>query len=170
MDLKPGMNRECPKSSKTLTTSPLDLTKQASDTKVKCEICNKSPSALRTHMANERPKCDIAPQMCFSTTNITNNTKPDHSTEERSRFPCTSPGCEKTYLNKQHVSRHVKIDHAENPVRFPCTLCGKKFKRRDQLKSHVPIHTTEKPHKCATCGMSFRHLGNLKSHEKAFSG
>ncbi|XP_035712187.1 zinc finger protein 467-like [Folsomia candida] len=88
-----------------------------------------------------------------------------HSTKERARFPCTFPGCEKTYLNKHHIAQHVHKEHAKHPVRFWCTLCGREFKTRTLLESHIPTHTTEKPYNCATCGRSFSHKGDIKGHE-----
>ncbi|XP_021961676.2 PR domain zinc finger protein 5 [Folsomia candida] len=94
------------------------------------------------------------------------HTEAIHITHERPRLPCGFVGCDKTFLKKQNVSRHVRAEHAENPVRFRCTLCGKEFKMKIELESHVPTHTTEKPYNCATCGRSFALRRTMKSHEQ----
>ncbi|XP_035716621.1 zinc finger protein 433-like [Folsomia candida] len=116
---------------------------------VKCQSCEKTlknPRMLYRHMRNmhvNKPK----------------------STEARSRFPCTYVGCEKTFLHKGSATDHFKREHAENPVRFPCILCGKEFKQICSLKLHALSHTTEKAHVCPTCGRGFAIMAVLKAHE-----
>ncbi|OXA47175.1 gastrula zinc finger protein XlCGF7.1 [Folsomia candida] len=143
------------------------------DALVKCEICgmtSKNRVALnahvfRFHSNRKRPSCDACHRVFLNSANLRQHIKNVHSTVERPRFPCWYPGCEKSYKFKQDVSKHVKAEHAENPVRFTCTLCEKEFKTRGDLESHIHTHTTEKPFKCATCGRRFSHKSNMKSHE-----
>ncbi|XP_021961641.1 gastrula zinc finger protein XlCGF7.1 [Folsomia candida] len=175
MDIKPATNWESPKSSK--TSKPKSVTKhldtQTPDAKVNCQVCGKifkNPPSLRSHMRSihtdrERPSCDICHRVFFNSANLRTHMKAVHSTRERPRFPCGFRGCEKTFLHKSRVSQHVKTEHAENPVRFRCTLCGKDFKTRTELETHIFTHTTEKPYDCATCGRSFASREHLKSHE-----
>ncbi|OXA45042.1 PR domain zinc finger protein 5 [Folsomia candida] len=144
------------------------------DAKVKCKICgkiSKNPIALSHHMKNlhtnrKRPICEICRRVFHNSPTLRRHIKTIHSTSERPRLPCGFPGCEKTFQNKQHVSRHVSAEHAENPVRFRCTLCEKEFKLGMQLEQHIPTHTTEKPYNCATCGKSYALRGNMIRHEK----
>ncbi|OXA45150.1 oocyte zinc finger protein XlCOF14 [Folsomia candida] len=115
---------------------------------------------------DKQPSCDTCHQVFFTLGTLRRHIAVIHSTMERPRFPCSFPGCSKTYLYKRHILEHVKIDHAKNPVRFPCTLCGKEFKTRTELERHIPTHTTEKPYNCATCGRSYANRGNMISHQK----
>ncbi|XP_035713574.1 zinc finger protein 596-like [Folsomia candida] len=143
------------------------------DAKVKCEICgkvSKNPATLTSHMRRihsnlERPKCDTCHRVFCHAASLRGHIAAVHSKMDRPRFPCGFPGCDKTYQTKGGLRTHVVADHVENPVRFPCTLCGKDFKTRTELEGHTSTHTTEKPYNCATCGRSFAHVGAMKRHE-----
>ncbi|OXA47380.1 gastrula zinc finger protein XlCGF7.1 [Folsomia candida] len=174
--MKPETKRECSMCSKMFKNN-YELTRHIlwhnHEAKVKCEICGKmsknivalSSHIWSTHNNRKRPRCDICNRVFSSAKTLRTHTNTVHSTRERPRFPCTFPGCEKTFLTKGHLSHHTKIEHSENPVRFPCTLCGREFKTRGVLEGHIHTHTTEKPFKCATCGRSFARKRHLKSHE-----
>lgn len=112
-----------------------------------------------------RPSCDTCHQTFSRLSTLRRHIRSAHITKERPRFPCTLPECEKTYLNKDHLSRHVNFEHAVNPARFRCALCGMGVNRKELLERHIPTHTTEKPYSCATCGKSFTEKSRVKSHE-----
>ncbi|XP_035712267.1 zinc finger protein 135-like [Folsomia candida] len=164
---------KCPKKFKTNKNLTMHLDLHDYGAKVKCEVWGKvsqNGPALNAHLARfhanrERPSCDTCHRVFSSFSYLRRHMDTTHSTKERPRLPCTFPGCEKTYLNKGDVAKHVKLEHAQNLVRFPCTLCGKDFKTRGELKQHIPTHTTEKPYVCATCGRGFAHNGVMKRHE-----
>lgn len=119
----------------------------------------------RVHTNRKRPHCDVCHQTFFDPRNLRRHMDDVHGPKERPRFPCTLPGCEKTYLKQRYLSQHVKTEHSENPVKFPCPLCGKEFKLRSNLEGHIFTHTTEKPFNCNTCGRSFAQMGAMKLHE-----
>ncbi|XP_035716009.1 zinc finger protein 570-like [Folsomia candida] len=170
MDVNPGQKWGCPRCSKTLKTdNPLDthMVRNDPNAKVKCEVCEiiaKNTLALSSRF-KKLPSCDTCQRVFSNSYNLQRHVDAIHSTKERPRFPCTSLGCGKTYQNKRGLLHHVKTEHAENPVRFPCTLCEKEFKTRLQVQNHVLTHTTEKPYNCATCGRSFAHVESMKRHE-----
>ncbi|XP_035708074.1 zinc finger protein 26-like [Folsomia candida] len=171
-----GKKWECPKCSKTLKTKQSlknHVVSHDPDARMKCEICgkiSKNPVALAGHIARihknrDRRNCHICHRLFCDSRALRMHIDAVHGSEERPRFPCTFSTCEKTYLDRRDVSKHVKTEHAENPVKFPCTLCAKEYKFRPHLELHILTHTTEKPHKCATCEKSFARLQGLKVHK-----
>ncbi|XP_065363183.1 gastrula zinc finger protein xFG20-1-like [Calliphora vicina] len=63
---------------------------------------------------------------------------------------------------------HLKLNEKRSykPRNQPnsCTYCGKTFRRRYQLDTHLNIHTGRKPHQCDVCGRQFRAITTLQRH------
>ncbi|OXA47681.1 gastrula zinc finger protein XlCGF8.2DB [Folsomia candida] len=141
--------------------------------KVKCEVCGKvlkNPVILSQHIKlhdtkRDRPSCDICQRIFSTPANLRTHIRTVHNRTKRPRFPFEFPDCDKSYLSKGDVLKHIKSEHSENPTRFPCTLCGKEFKLTTNLERHISSHTTEKAFVCSTCGRSFAHSITLKRHK-----
>ena len=74
--------------------------------------------------------------------------------------------CGKIFRDKTKLSSHVK-GHTKP---YKCVECGEGFSRKDILTKHIRIHTDEKPFKCGECGMDFRQINHLTYHERIHSG
>ncbi|KAK0673134.1 fungal-specific transcription factor domain-containing protein [Cercophora samala] len=54
------------------------------------------------------------------------------------RFPCSTPGCRKSFTRKEHLTRHAK-SHSNTP-QYQCPICGRRYARSDVFKRHVEFH------------------------------
>ncbi|XP_060726841.1 zinc finger protein 1035 [Tachysurus vachellii] len=57
-----------------------------------------------------------------------------------------------------------------SPQKIDCSICGKSFKLRAQLKVHLRSHTGANPFKCTKCKKVFKYSWNLDKHKELCSG
>ncbi|KAJ5683703.1 uncharacterized protein N7477_000048 [Penicillium maclennaniae] len=54
--------------------------------------------------------------------------------------------------------------------RYQCTICSRRYKRREHLSRHTTSHTAERPHRCKSCNGSFQRADVLKRHYRNCTG
>ncbi|XP_053312372.1 transcription factor IIIA [Spea bombifrons] len=89
-------------------------------------------------------------------------------------YKCESEECDLKFSTKANMKKHFNRVHMDHGQTYVCEFadCGKKFKKHNQLKVHMCVHTNELPFKCTFegCDKSFCVPSRLKRHQKVHAG
>ena len=82
---------------------------------------------------------------------------------EDQKWTCMYPDCGKRFGRKENIKSHVQTHLGDR--QFLCMHCNKRFVRQHDLKRHEKIHTGIKPYPCE-CGHSFARMDALTRHKQ----
>ncbi|XP_068249751.1 zinc finger protein ZFP2-like isoform X2 [Palaemon carinicauda] len=85
----------------------------------------------------------------------------DNHTAERP-FECKA--CGVRFIDEAHLNKHTDLKHAKEDEYEACSVCGKLFHDKINLRSHMAVHSENRPFSCGLCGRSFKRKGELESH------
>lgn len=79
------------------------------------------------------------------------------------KWVCIHPGCGRRFGRKENIKSHVQTHLGDR--QFKCDHCSKCFVRGHDLKRHAKIHTGDKPYECL-CGNVFARHDALTRHRQ----
>ncbi|XP_052870699.1 zinc finger protein 90-like [Anopheles cruzii] len=78
--------------------------------------------------------------------------------------PASCESCGKQFKSKRYLSSHLRNVCTDRS--FPCTICGKSFKKKKKLTEHMTTHTKSPLYQCQFCPKTFRFDTLLYTHRK----
>ncbi|CAJ0938826.1 unnamed protein product [Ranitomeya imitator] len=82
-------------------------------------------------------------------------------------FKC--PQCSKEFPTRLKMVQHRRAVHVTER-KHKCSVCGKNFKKKVDLRNHMRTHTGERPFSCTACGKAFGTHANLIRHHLTHTG
>ncbi|KAM6954603.1 PR domain zinc finger protein 12b [Aplochiton taeniatus] len=73
--------------------------------------------------------------------------------------------CHRGFNSRSNLRSHMRIHTLDKP--FVCRFCNRRFSQSSTLRNHVRLHTGERPYKCHVCQSAYSQLAGLRAHQKS---
>ncbi|XP_020006675.1 zinc finger protein 142 isoform X4 [Castor canadensis] len=131
----------------------------------RCHLCPYAcadPSRLKYHMRIHKEERKYLCPECGYKCKWVNQLK-YHMTKHTGLKPYQCPECEYCTNRADALRVHRETRHRDARA-FMCEQCGKAFKTRFLLRTHLRKHSEAKPYVCNVCHRAFRWAAGLRHH------
>ncbi|CAI9739536.1 PR domain zinc finger protein 15-like isoform X1 [Octopus vulgaris] len=131
-----------------------------------CHLCGKSfvtVSNLNKHLKCHGEKtceCDICGKRFHYITYLKEHKASVH--ENKYQHQCAE--CGKIVKTKTSLVSHMRQFHSDAPPKYTCKTCGKEFRQKGNMKTHMFSHSQEKHFACSYCDKKFKYPDQLNRH------
>ncbi|KAI1905041.1 hypothetical protein AGOR_G00011860 [Albula goreensis] len=73
--------------------------------------------------------------------------------------------CHRGFNSRSNLRSHMRIHTLDKP--FVCRYCDRRFSQSSTLRNHIRLHTGERPYKCHMCQSAYSQLAGLRAHQKS---
>lgn len=77
--------------------------------------------------------------------------------------------CGKRFYRREDFLNHTNTSH-KIPRPFQCKVCKKRFTQKHYVTLHMRVHTGEKPYKCKLCSNAYTHKTSFTIHMRIHNG
>ncbi|XP_045773687.1 gastrula zinc finger protein XlCGF57.1-like [Maniola jurtina] len=138
---------------------------------VQCVICGhmaSSASAMEIHMRTHTGEKPFVCETCSTKFPTRGSLKRHNETFHSTRErKFTCETCGSSFYRKNDIITHLRVHTDERP--YVCPYCSKRFRQIASRNRHQRVHTGEKPFACPICGKKFGHKGLVKKHQSVHS-
>ncbi|XP_014249964.1 zinc finger protein 567-like [Cimex lectularius] len=127
-----------------------------------CEVCGDvkpTRHAMQVHKKKHSKVCLC--DVCNKSFSLSSLLK-EHMIKDHAEDLCTCSICGDVMKSGHSLYLHKK----KHLTSYICDVCGKSFSLPSSLRTHMVVHSDEKPFTCEVCGKSFKLKGRLQLHKK----
>ncbi|GLD55376.1 PR domain zinc finger protein 12, partial [Lates japonicus] len=92
-------------------------------------------------------------------------TDEEHQKKSRNAGRMRCVICHRGFNSRSNLRSHMRIHTLDKP--FVCRFCNRRFSQSSTLRNHVRLHTGERPYKCHVCQSAYSQLAGLRAHQKS---